>query len=510
MLKKRNSKFVTGGLLSLLVVIGVACRLTSATPASWAGTPSAESSSTVATAFTQTQSADTSEDDLSTPTETLSVVEVTPTSQPSVPSEGPWLVYPAPDGRGLHAYDFDSGKILEIPLPEPITTADLNAGLSPDRNTLVIRAGSPLNTDELALYQIDLPSTEVTKITPLLSLSLQRELVNQDNDRASEILWAVTRPDGLAWSPDGTFLAFTAALDGNSSDLYVLEPEKDRISRLNGLYSQSATPFWAPESNWLICQQLNYREETGWRSEVVSEISMPGYVNHNALYLPVSGSQGEVFLGWINSQSFISYSSSVDGSSLLREVNVETLEVGVIFQGSFVEAAFDPESKSLAYILGAGDIAFGGEMEGVYLLRSGSASPELLRAGTWHGLRSGHGGAFIAMGSQGAFAFASEIMNVMLQDEADLQISPNGSWIIAWGDGEHTPAGARLYQNPGGNLLQQLTEKPVKSVYWAPDSKAFFIQAEGALYHLSFPDLNLIEVEAGFLEDKQLDFAWME
>ncbi len=60
-----------------------------------------------------------------------------------------------------------------------------------------------MNTDEFGLYQIDLPSTTVTKLTPLLSLVVQRKIVNEEGTRAFDTLRAVTREDGLAWSPMG-------------------------------------------------------------------------------------------------------------------------------------------------------------------------------------------------------------------------------------------------------------------------------------------------------------------
>jgi len=504
MTRSRQPKIIIGFILSL-VLLGAACRLTSPTPASWAGTPSA-----ARTTLLQTQQASPTEERDSTPTESQSAVEETSTPQPTLESDGPWLVYLAPDQRGLHAYDVDSRQILDIPLPEPIITADLMGGLSPDGRTLIIRAGSPDNIDELAIYQVDLPSTEVTKVTPLLSIQLQREIINADNERALETLHAVTRPDGLAWSHNGEFLAFTAALDGSSSDLYVLDTEKDRISRLNGLYSQSATPFWAPENNWLISQELSLDDVMGWRSEVVYEISMPGAIDHNALYLPAAGSQGEVFLGWINTQSFISYSLTAESAYMLRQVNVDSFAVGIILQGHFAYAAYDPDSASLAYVLGEDDIFTAGQMAGVYLSQVGSAYPELLRAGIWKGLKWDDGGMFVARGMQGVFAFTPEGESVTLPDETDIQISPNGNWVIAWGDGEKTAAGARLYQNPNGNLLQQLTDKLVTAVHWGPDSKTFFIQAEGALYQLSFPGLNPLVVETGFPADRGLDFSWME
>jgi Tol biopolymer transport system component len=76
----------------------------------------------------------------------------------------------------------------------------------------------------------------------LLSLPLQRQVVNQEGTRAADALEVVTRPDGLAWSPDGRFLAFNAALNNDNSDLYVLDTLNDRIDRANRFLSQNTSP----------------------------------------------------------------------------------------------------------------------------------------------------------------------------------------------------------------------------------------------------------------------------
>ncbi len=451
------------------------------------------------------------DENLTTTEEPSLTATSTPAPQATAALDGPWLVYPAPDGNGLHAYDVDAGVVIEIPLPELVYPGDLVDGLSPDGHTLILRAGSPLNTDELALYQIDLPSTQVTKVTPLLSISIQREIVNGEDDQALTVLSAVTFPDGLAWSPDGRYLAFSAALDSRSSDLYVLDMDKGRVDRLNGLYTQSTSPSWAPGSNWLVNQELgSFDSETGWRSEVVDIISVPEYADQNALYIPGGQSQSEVFVGWINAQSLISCSQTAGGLQTLRQVNVINRSVAIRLQGAFRQVVFDPESRCLAFVLSEEDALPMGLMGGVYLLQPDSTTLMLQRAGDWETLKWDEGGVFIAVGSQGVVAFTPEGEGFVLRDEGNLNVSPSGNWMIAWGDGEAAAAGARLYQNPSGNLLQQITDRAVTSVHWLPDSKAFFIQSEGTLYYLAFPELDLTEVETGVSADASLEFIWVE
>ncbi|MDY6873491.1 MAG: hypothetical protein SVR81_05935 [Chloroflexota bacterium] len=505
----KRFRFILAGLFCSMALTGLACRLTSAAPASWSGTPTAEARNATNTAFAGTLNAEVSEapEPLTSPTPTPDNSTATP--QPTVAQDGPWLIFPGLTSDMIQSYDIDAGSLMEISLPEPVITTDLVNGLSPDGQTLIVRAGSPLNTDELGLYRVDLMTGKTSQLTPLLNLDVQRKLVNETGTRAFDTLRAVTREDSLAWSPDGRYLAFTAALNTTSSDLYIWDPEKEQINRLNGLYSHSASPYWSPASNWLVAQDLgDYNQETGWRVEAVSALQIPGFNNQSTLYLPVVGSIGEVFVGWLNAQSLMSYSMTVEGPKMLRQVNLETHKSTVHLAGSLMQAASDPASGAFTYALDAESAAEANLIGGVYLVLPGSASPNLVRAGAWPSLTWDLGGMFLASGPQGLLAFTPEGQSIHLPDESQARLSPSGNWIVAWGAADESSAGARLYQSPSGTQLQSLTDLPVRDLCWQPDSKGFFILADGSLYHLVFPGLNPVEIASRFSEDQEFVMAW--
>ncbi|MFN2304280.1 MAG: hypothetical protein ACK2TV_11180, partial [Anaerolineales bacterium] len=134
----------------------------------------------------------------------------------------------------------------------------------------------------------------------------------------------------------------------------------------------------------------------------------------------------------------------------------------------------------------------------------------LLRTGSWDRLYWDKGGLFVAVGTQGLFAFNSAGEGLFLPDEGDARISPDGNWMIAWGDGIRSTQGARLYQPPIPDPLQTVSERLVDIVMWQPNSKAFFIHADGVLYQLTFPGLNLQEVKAGFPQEVQFNLVWVD
>ena len=511
----RKEKIRSAGYIALLILAGISCRLTSPTPAAWSGTPTEDvlTGTNAGLALTSRPTFDQTEERILTPwptsTEESDVLQNTPT--PIDEGSGPWLIYPAPSSEGIHAYHLGLDTIVEIDLPAPVYWGILNQGFSPDERTLVIRAGSIQNLDELALYQIDLPAFEIKKISPLLSVSLQRKIVNDESARALETLDVITQPGGLAWSPDGRYLAFTAALNNESSDLYVFDHLNDRIDRVNGLFTQNATPFWAPGSNWLVSQEYD-RTVSGesWRSVNVTGLRTPGFDSQNTLYLPASASQSEEFVGWINSQNFFSYSLTPDGPAMLRQINIERFRESVIFTGPFDQAAFDPNTSSLAFSVNTEQASSQGMVAGIYLLRPDHANYSLYRAGDWKRLSWDPGGMFIAESTQGVLVFNAEGEDIFLLGESNARLSPHGNWMIAWGTGDDSTAGARLYQPPSSRALQTLVDVPINAALWQPDSKGFFLYGDGHLYHLIFPGLNPKEIAGEFLEEGTLEMIWVE
>jgi hypothetical protein len=488
----------------------LACTLTSPTPASWSGTPSAEAQDKTKTVTAQTAQALSEDIPTEIPLPDLAA-ENNPTSTPTsnVAMDGPWLVFPDPEGIGLQAYDVKAQASLEIDLPTPIYFSDLVEGRSPLGGALMIRAGSPENLDELALYQVNLPEAEVARISPLLSLQLQRQIVNAESSRALETLNAVTRGNGLSWSPNGRYIAFTAALDNASSDLYLFDTWQGQVRRLNGLYTHNGIPFWSPSGNWLISQEFDWLStDAGWRTTNITALRVPGYDDQNTLYLPPQGSQMETLLGWVNDQNFLSYSQTPEGPQTIREVTLDAPKSVIRYEGPFLQAAFDPGSKFAALILGPNHAGKDGLTAGIYGFQPGESNPQLLRAGDFTQLAWDPGGMFIASGASGVFGFMPEGTGFFLPEEGQASLSPSGNWLIAWEE-EQNP-GARLYQPPVNVPLQTLLESPITDVVWQPDSRGFFILNDGTLDHFAFPSLNPNEVALGFSEDIPPLFLWLE
>ncbi len=55
--------------------------------------------------------------------------------------------------------------------------------------------------------------------------------------------------DTLAWSPDGRFLAYVAATDGPSADIYVYDTQTSEVRRITDGPNQPELLGWSPELN---------------------------------------------------------------------------------------------------------------------------------------------------------------------------------------------------------------------------------------------------------------------
>lgn len=106
-----------------------------------------------------------------------------------------------------------------------------------------------------------LPDGNVRTVTRLLTPEIEQAAAE---DRAEPAI-AVSMPDAMAWSPDGQYPAFVAAIDGPSSDLYVYDVRYDKVTRLTDGRNQAASLAWSPDSKWIVHLEVeHFGTGAGW------------------------------------------------------------------------------------------------------------------------------------------------------------------------------------------------------------------------------------------------------
>lgn len=482
-------------------VLLTACQFSAPTPVAWAGTPTARALAATQTAFAATQqsyAALPTAAPSSTPTQTDDMLLPSATPAP----DGPWLIYPAADGQHLKAYDRDLHSTNAINTPALLDLNDLTLGVSPNGLRLVVRAGSELVTDELALYFIENPLEGWLGSYPLLSIALQRELVNGSLGRNAAALLAVGAENSLQWSHDGQYLAFIAARDGDSSDLYRLNWLTGMVERLTARYQQDALPAWSPDDGWLITQEFEVAADLStWQSLSAWALRMPKLDETRALYVSPQYSQQERILGWINNLIYTSYSQTAEGKQDLRQVDIDSMSTTPYFRGGFNQAAFDPAALMLVIVLDEAHAQNLGWQAGIYSLAHATNSFVLQRSGNWQHLTWDEGGRmFIAGSAQGAYGFSASGSQFMLERDEFAAFSPDGNRLIGYGS-----QGIHLY-TAAGSFLQQLSDVAVKQLIWQADSRAFYVLTETGIYRLDYPAFKLQLVDASVHQGD--DFAW--
>jgi hypothetical protein len=115
---------------------------------------------------------------------------------------------------------------------------------------------SPLSccSADAALEIIRLPEKTIREIplisNPTIPTFDYSRFVNIPSTQ--EYIYFINRSIGFAWSPNGRYLAFTAAIDGPTTDLYIYDTLVDQIRRLTDGLDMAIHPEWSQDSKWII------------------------------------------------------------------------------------------------------------------------------------------------------------------------------------------------------------------------------------------------------------------
>jgi WD40 repeat protein len=451
---------------------------------------------------------------------TTSQLESTPTTtmrQPASESgifDWPLLIFPTANGLMEVTADATIKNLFSEAVPSVVHL--LKGGMSSFSGLVAFISGdNPMTPDRegngpLMLNVLYSYSGDVKPLTPLFSPEMEQALQEANStgerDETVEAGIAVIENDHtLAWSPDGRYLAFIAASDGPSSDVYSYDRDNGQINRLTDGLNQAARLFWSPDSKWIIHEEVeSFGTGAGWNVKAVWAAAPDGSGNRKLYDTESSGD--EVFVDWVSPDTFLVYSWTPVGLQNIRLVKLDTSEAQRSGPEYSVQAlAFDP--KSQAQLTVADDYtAQQNNLQGGLYLTSPAKQPQFIASGNWYDVRwlpNAH--VFFAKGESGVISVALDGTTTEYFGEDALPIdSPDGAWLLAWGDGNYTsPIGLRLYTTDG-ELKRDITQDAVTFATWSPDSTGVFYVSDGMLYYAAIPngepqliEENLITTEAG-------------
>jgi hypothetical protein len=245
---------------------------------------------------------------------------------------------------GIWMVNEQSQEALQISYDQVNAPWDLNDGMSPDKKFFAFITGFGEASMNPMLVVLDLVNQ-----TTLLQLELTGPIIKPDvegthGDPSFEAYGALQYYGSFAWSPDATQLAFVAARDGDSADVYLFNRSDNSVTRLTEEAGHATALHWSPDGKFL--QYLSIFTFGTGAGATMEGLWVYEFQSNQAQLLETLESNGEDFLAWTDNNHFLIASwSRICESHNLRLVNVASLFNQVIVDGCFTGFAYDPEQR---------------------------------------------------------------------------------------------------------------------------------------------------------------------
>lgn len=369
---------------------------------------------------------------------------------------GPWLLISA--SSGLWAVNEDGSGLTRLTQQPIVAPSTLARAVSPDGRSVAFISGDEDRLHNLTLNLLTLPGGEVKQITRLTSAATEPGADAVMLDNKVEAVRAVTDVNSLAWSPDGTVLAFIGVQQGATADLYTYSTLTGKIAQLTDGPAQAYGPEWSPDGKYIIQFGVTtfgtgagYSMAGAWAARADNS----GVVD---LYKP-QGS-GEEFVGWLDNDTFVVSSwTPVCGPQSLRAVTIGVKDQSYLVGGCFTGAAMTGSGNLI--ITGAEEM--GSELSGVYTVSPEDTARRPLSDAPAYGVTSlPESGEFTVDTRDGTQVYANsgELMGVPpagIQCKYGMQLGSFGM-IYAWTCGADNQPG--VWINGPGLEERQVFDRP--------------------------------------------------
>jgi WD40 repeat protein len=412
----------------------------------------------------------------------------------------------------LHIWDLDTGAEA---FSRPIVRSDIVAGLRCMAEAILVDYRAP-QLGPCATPQSNAATSPPPTSTPAATSSVEPEEMMFEDVFASfaDAIGAVS------WSPDGTRLAFGAAIDGRSSDLYVLKTADWSVTRISDEPDQLTHFAWSPDSRWLVWESSDYAPRgSGYASGSSPSAGAPDGSNVRRLGRGVfdGTNMGAWQQPWVDGwDSGGVYLHSVNNGCGICELWRFDLATG---QGTAVVAEMGGESiavgapgKGIAVSVWTGD---NGEID---YYSSAGASPKVI----YDRVCSVHrwdvsGLPFVMLPSYGheqcpTAAFSSEGRMVTLDASGEsASVAPAGPYRLIYGK-----TGWALFDATSADPRHAVSRysEPVQSIAWRPDGKALLWLTDKRLWFSELPPGNNRDLGHwrgnSVVADVALNVAWVE
>ncbi|MFN8380447.1 MAG: hypothetical protein U0V02_00820 [Anaerolineales bacterium] len=449
------------------------------------------------------------------------------TSYPPHQSGGPYLLFQSdPINNRLMIMNADGSEQKDVQVPNGAYYGrSLELSVSPDKKWIVYFSGSTDEPYDLSINLLNLFDGAIRKIATLLAPGFPENLqpvIDSKLFPESE-MDCLTRLEcqiyydkytlfhgiyTFAWSPNSKEIAFTAQIDGPSSDIYIYNLENQSIRRVtNEIEHIGATLEWSPDGKKIL-----------YSSAITTYSDLPEYIrtadpnNMSPQNSPIiDGGINWVGYDWITNDSYLIFNLGTGPANHFRYINAENQEVSEIW-GEATEAYYiDLEHKrlfvsqySIASDQKPGSALFEVSFEGTKKNLLDQIYYPLETPSFSHSFFATKNENLYLIGVDGEVKpLSREIRN----STPLVHVSPDKKWVIIVSN-----KGTELYSDK--LKLIKSWENFSDYTIWRPDSKGVFLYSNPniysvpVLYYVPISDLSLVTICSG--EDCTItDHTWL-
>lgn len=430
-----------------------------------------------------------------------------PPAQSALNPSAPWILIRTSDG--LWAANSDGSGLLKLVTGNQ-WQSDFSRAIQPNGNLVVVITSGADTYHQLALNLLSLPDGRLQKVTDLTTPQTEPGPDDGPGTDALEAMRAISEQPSYSWSPDGTKLAFIAALDGPGADVYLYDLNTRSITRVSTDPAQNYWPSWSPDGNHLLFLGADaFGTGAGFAMNGVWSADGNG-LSATLLYQPTSS--GEEILGWSGNESVVLESwSPVNGLSDLRIYNLTTKQT-ISLPASPVSGAV-AEAGSTISTIEPGALLFGQAM-GLALLTSGQIQPTQLAASPVNSVRWIRDSSMFEVEFQDG-SLATYQSDGGARGDAPAALSGAGmettnvamyGLIWAWTANSGNQTG--VWITGPGLETQQVFSGPAVAPLWAPHNNLIFFSGN-SLYRTTFDNLFTDLALVANVSGNVLEAAWV-